>query len=1206
MTDRRRTERELRLVIDTIPAMSWSTLPDGSNDYCSKGWMEYTGMKPGTEFGYGWAEAFHPADRAAHLAKWCAATEKGEQFESEARIRSVGGQYRWFLTKGVPLRDESGRIVRWYGTNVDIEERKRAEEALRRSEAYLADAQRLTHTGSFVWDIRTGTALYLSDEWYRIYGFEPGNEHAWNERLKRIVPEDEAKWLAEVDRAIREKSDYELGKRIVLPNGETKYLHALGHPVLNSSGEVVQFMGTVQDITERKRGEEELRRRAQELQRSELYLSEGQRLAHMGSWAFDPAGFDYWSPELFRMYGLDPASKAPAFKEYLDCIHPEDREFMANLLKRILAEASLFDVTKRIVRPDGEVRYIRCVGAPVVENQSLKKFVGTAMDVTEHELLTQELHRREAYLTEAQRLSQTGSFGWRPDSGEIVWSDETFRIFDLEPTTKITTDLIVERTHPEDRADVGQVIERASREGTEFALEHRLLLPDESIKYLRVVGRPSTDEGRACEIVGAVTDITDQKRSEESLRESEAYLAEAQKLSQTGSWAWSPSTDIRYWSEECYRVLGFDSRDGVPRLEELVRRIHPDDQPAFRESAERVAREKVEVKVDYRIVHPGGAVRDIHSTGHPVLGPSGDLIEFTGTVIDVTERRRSEALLAGEKRLLEMVATGVPLKEILNTLCLIIEEQRPGMLASVLLLTPDGIHLNVVAGPNLPKEWKQEMETLPIGPCAGSCGTAAYRGTPVIVSDISIDPLWDVPEHRAAALKNGLRASWSNPVLSSKQKVLGTFCMYYREPRRPTSQDVELIELATHLARVAIERDRAEEALRASEQLARSHVEVMMRSLDVLATEVEPEKLIAELLRTIGQRLSASSVTLWLRNPPDDALRLHLMIENEQEVAPDLDHPYVKNPHAWKRNVQIVEMLFTKGPFACDDVEHDVRISAEYRDYLTNKGCQRFLALPMFVLGEVRGFISIQHVEPGAYRAEEIELAQALAHHVMMATHGAELAEQRRHAVLLKERTRMARDIHDTLAQGFTGVIVQLDTSIEALRDEEPEAAAKHILRARELARASLSEARRSVHALRPEALEKAAFPDALRATITNTAAGTSLLADFQLKGEPRQLQPDVEENLLRIGQEALTNALKHASATKFLALLSFDSDAVRLELRDNGKGFDTDSVNGGGIGLIGMRERADQIGATLAVTSKPGKGTRITAVSPHHSQETA
>ena len=183
------------------------------------------------------------------------------------------------------------------------------------------------------------------------------------------------------------------------------------------------------DIEDYKRAEEQLRRSAEELQRSESYLAEGQRLAHMGSWAFDAAGFDYWSPELFRMHGLEPASKAPTVQEYLDCVHPQDREFMAELIKRILAEPSCFDTTKRIVRPDGEVRYIRCVGAPVVENQALKKFVGSAIDVTEQELLTLELHRREAYLTEAQRLSHTGSFGWRPASGEIVWSDETYRIF---------------------------------------------------------------------------------------------------------------------------------------------------------------------------------------------------------------------------------------------------------------------------------------------------------------------------------------------------------------------------------------------------------------------------------------------------------------------------------------------------------------------------------------------------------------------------------------------------------------------------------------------------------------------------------------------------------------------------------------------------------------------------------------------------------
>src|SRR2546430_6108873 len=167
---------------------------------------------------------------------------------------------------------------------------------------------------------------------------------------------------------------------------------------------------------------------------------------------------------------------------------------------------------------------------------------------------------------------------------------------------------------------------------------------------------------------------------------------------------------------------------------------------------------------------------------------------------------------------------------------------------------------------SLPKEWAQQMENLPIGPCAGSCGTAAYRRSQVIVSDIATNPLWDVPEHRAAALKHGLQASWSNPVLSSKGKVLGTFCMYYRERRTPTSQDLELIELATHLVRVAIERDRAEEALRASEQVARGQVEALTYSLDVLATAPAPDKFLGQMLSTIGRLLDAQNGILWLLN----------------------------------------------------------------------------------------------------------------------------------------------------------------------------------------------------------------------------------------------------------------------------------------------------------------------------------------------------
>ncbi len=684
------------------------------------------------------------------------------------------------------------------------------------------------------------------------------------------------------------------------------------------------------------------------------------------------------------------------------------------------------------------------------------------------------------------------------------------------------------------------------------------------------------------------------KRAEEAVRQSEKQLRDLIETIPAMAFVTRPDGSSEFVSRPWIEYSGLSEEQTAGSGWAVT--LHPDDlkQHLAKWRVSRATGQPFENEARHRDAH--GNYRWLLARAVPLRDEQEKILKWYGALTDIEDRKRAEALLAGEKRILEMIAKGDSLPAIFDALCQLVEAQLPDVISSVLLL--EGDRLRHGGAPSLPNSYNEAINGLVIGPSEGSCGTAAYRAEPVIVSNIATDPLW--AKYRDLALSHSLRACWSTPILSSEKKVLGTFAMYYREPRSPTSQDFGLVELATHLVRIAVERDRAEQALRTSEQLARSHVEVMMRSLDVLAIEAAPEKFIAEMLRTIGQHLHARGVLLWLRNQEDDSLRLHLVIEGDQQVAPDPEHPFVKDPQAWKRSLQFQEMLFTKGPVVCDDIEQDPRLGAEFREYLMNRGRKKFLAIPMFVLGEVRGFIGIQHVERGAYRPEEIELAQALAHHVMMATHAAELAEQRRHAVLLEERTRMARDIHDTLAQGFTGVIIQLDTSVEALRDEEPEEAAKHIRQARELARESLTEARRSVHALRPQALEKATFADALRAIITNTTAGTSLRSDFQLKGEPRELQPAVEENLLHIGQEALSNALKHARATKFQARLSFDSDAVRLELRDNGKGFVVDCANGGGIGLLGMRERAEQIGATLAVTSKPGRGTKILAVSAH------
>src|SRR6266481_1267909 len=460
------------------------------------------------------------------------------------------------------------------------------------------------------------------------HGIDTGAE--WDSHIALLHPDDHEEARRVWSNLLRTGCAGDVSFRVRNAEGRYRWHLSRAEPVRASDGTLLYWIGVNLDIEDRKQ--------------TEFYLAEGQRLARTGSWAFNAVGFDYWSPELFRIYGLDPSGKAPTLEEYIDLVHPDDREFVAETIQKMFAEHRGFDFTKRIVRPDGEIRRIRCVGSPATHAGAVEEFFGTGMDVTEHEFLTQELGRREAYLAEAQSISHTGSFGWRPDSGEIIWSAETYRIFEYDRAVTPTIDLLVQRVHPEDRADVQSVIERASEGAPDVEHAYRLLLPDGRVKHVRALAHATQDASGRREFVGAVTDITEQRQAEESLRESESYLAEAQTLSHTGSWAWNPNfnNDIRYWSEECYLVLGFDPVEPVPRFEEFFQKIHPDDQAASRERFEKAIRDKADFEMDYRIVHPDKGVRDIHVVGSAVLDRSSDLGEFVGTVIDVTERKRAE------------------------------------------------------------------------------------------------------------------------------------------------------------------------------------------------------------------------------------------------------------------------------------------------------------------------------------------------------------------------------------------------------------------------------------------------------------------------------------------------------------------------------------------------------------------------------------
>jgi PAS domain S-box-containing protein len=250
----------------------------------------------------------------------------------------------------------------------------------------------------------------------------------------------------------------------------------------------------------------------------------------------------------------------------------------------------------------------------------------------------------EMYLTEAQRLSRTGSFGRNVSSGEIFWSEETYRIFQYDRTTKPTLEFIVQRTHPEDRAAVQKTVDRASGDGKDFDHEYRLLMPDGSVKYVHAVAHAARDALGGIEFLGAVTDVTAAREAERKLRRSEVYLAEAQHLSHTSSWAWDVRGKFVYRSAELYHLFGLDPEDTVSQ-QPFLDRILPEDWRRILEVVPQAIRDKADFEIDFRIALPDGSIKRIHSVGHPVVGSDSDVIEIIGTHVDVTEQYAAKEAL---------------------------------------------------------------------------------------------------------------------------------------------------------------------------------------------------------------------------------------------------------------------------------------------------------------------------------------------------------------------------------------------------------------------------------------------------------------------------------------------------------------------------------------------------------------------------------
>jgi PAS domain S-box-containing protein len=395
-------EAQLQVTLNVIPAYTWYASPSGALTFINARFANYVGLPKdhplrfGIDTGAEWDShmpLLHPAADHEEIRRvWSNCLRSGCAGEVSLRVRNAEGGYHWFLSRAEPLRASDGSLLYWIGVNLDIDDAKRAEQE--RETLLQSVIDRIPALA--VCALPDGSLEFVNQAWrdYTDLQLKDLTGRGWQSVLH---PDDLTRFVEEWDGARAAGKPFRNEARIRRGDGQYRWFSIGKVPLRDRTERIVRWLGTAYDIEERKQ--------------AEFYLAEGQRLAHMGSWAFNPAGFHYWSPELFQIFGLDVNGKAPTIDEYLALIHPEDRNFVVQAIQKVSANPREFDFTKRIVRPDGKIRHVRCVGSPVTHGDTFEGFVGTTIDVTEQEQLEQErerLRQLEADLAHIDRVSMMG------------------------------------------------------------------------------------------------------------------------------------------------------------------------------------------------------------------------------------------------------------------------------------------------------------------------------------------------------------------------------------------------------------------------------------------------------------------------------------------------------------------------------------------------------------------------------------------------------------------------------------------------------------------------------------------------------------------------------------------------------------------------------------------------------------------------------
>jgi PAS domain S-box-containing protein len=642
------------------------------------------------------------------------------------------------------------------------------------------------------------------------------------------------------------------------------------------------------------------------------------------------------------------------------------------------------------------------------------------MDITEQKQIEDRLRRSERNLAEGQRLTKTGSWILDYKTGNTDWSVETCRIFGFpDPPPSPHYSEFRARVRPEDRESVDRALRESFETGEPRPLEYIFVLPSGVRKNVETISQPVRDKtGTVVRLMGTVMDVTERKQAQEAIRRSEAFLAEGQRLSHTGSWGWNASTGKVTWSQEHFRILGLNPQTTNPSLDVFWERLHPDDRIGLRRTFEAAIRDKRDFEQEFRIVTPDWSIRHLHGVGHAILNKANQLVEFIGSTMDITERKRAE-------------------------------------------------------------EWSERQR-----------------------------------------------------------------------------------------------------------EASRLALNAFVEGLDV-------NRFLGDLIAEFNKQFHASTWELWLYDKTLGELCRHLSSHSsgsQGRAVGDGNTPQIKEaPFLWQaKSIVRVPQVFelpAQGPM----------LGPQYFESLTARGIKTLLIVPLVIGEQNLGFLEMHFLSQTQFTPYDIDLAQAMGNRATLVLQLNRLTRRAEQLAVTEERNRLAREIHDTLAQAFAGIVLQGEVLSSSLGVNK--ARTKRALsQMQKLARTGLEEARRSVQALRPKALDGITLPEALRQAAIRLNDDAKLSCQFRQRGKKIHLSDSTQDELFRIGQEALTNVVKHAQAKSVCITLVSQARRVSLSIKDDGIGVATakPQVQNHGFGMRTMRERAQGIGGRLRVEGRPGRGTTI------------